>query len=325
MEYLKKSVINKNKTDFINLYDKKVLKIGSYERSVIMKKINMIRLRHNLYNKLVNNKDINESYLCSFMDNNIKIDNVLLMLIKINNINNCYLINYNNIKDIKIYKVILKINNSLFINDSIFSGIITYNNRFHTLYLDNIIVLNGDLKFKMKLSNKLLTLHSILKDYYEYDSFQNPFYITIRSFWPLNHLDYVNKTGKIFFYPDDSYNRIYVHDYKVGEKNKIISNFNYKRNSQYFKNIHEILYFSIVDNKTNKINKYEDKEIEYKVIKDDKLSDIYKLYKDEEFIDILDVYSIDNSQKLNDKFKDSTELKLKCEYNKDRKSWICKL
>lgn len=289
MEYLKKNIIKKNKIEKIELYGKKTIKVNDIERSLVLQKISYINLKHNYLYNLNNEDDIDETYLCTFLNNNINIDHVLLILIKINNVNNTFLVNYNDLNDLKIYKLLLKLNNKLFYKDSIFSGIITTNNRYYTLYLDNIQVLNGNLQNKTKLSEKLLMIHNILKNDYTYDSFQNPFYITLRSFFPLNHIEYIKKNGKIYFYPDNHYNKIFIHNHIYKEE----------------KEIPDI------------------KKCIFNVIKDPNISDVYKLYMDNKFINILDVYSKENSKTLFDLFeKQGNNLELACTWNIKRNSWV---
>jgi hypothetical protein len=286
MEYLKKSVLKND--NYIDLYNKKVLKVNEYEKNILSKLINKIRLYHERYYELNNIRNINESYLCSRIENNISYEKVLLVFTKIWKTNTCFLINYDNLRDLKYYKIYLKVDNSLFFDTTILSGITYSNNRFHTLYLDNIHMINGKLKNKMRLGEKLISLNKILREKYEYDPFKNPFPIKLRGFFTLNHLEFIKNDCKLFFYPDNTYDKIFTFDYKYkNEKSK------------------------------ETIIKYK-----YLVKKDKELSDVYKLYKDNKFINILDVFNLDNSEKLKELFNNKEELELECEYNPKRESWV---
>lgn len=281
-------------TKLVSIFNKKLEKIN--ENRNIINKIKDIN-RRNIFTKINDFSKIHKNHLVTIKYKDTL--NVKLLFTNIKNektkesVNKIFCI----VNDTDVYNILLKVDNRLFNNDTILSGIVRKKNNSYILYIDDIIVYNGRF-YKNHLGVKLMEINNILKNKYTYDPYMNPFYITIRPFFTIDNLlslEYSTEDNiDVLFYNDNcNDNNIYIMNVT---KNKKIE---------------------------NNLNEEESKETEiFKVIKEENVSEVYKLYSiyDNKFVDLLDIFSYQNS-----KFVEKENINgkmIECKWNNTRKSWI---
>lgn len=215
----------------------------------------------------------------------------LLFFRRIKNRNVCFLVDYTNIQDLKVYETFLKTDRSLYNKlGTIISGDLVFNNKGKWIYyIDNIHFYCGEPVYFKSLVNKIFIIGKFLKYQYKYDVFFNPFHIQLRSFFTLDHIELIETNTTLLFYPDDTRMDILVYEHTI----------------------------NIVDT-TVSINKDDRK---FLIVKGDK-PDIYKMFENDEFFNIINVKTLKMNLDLKKLFKDKNEQTLDCKYDEITKSWV---
>ena len=127
-----------------------------------------------------------------------------------------------------IYDLQLNVNNRIFRGDTVFSILISDNGRFKKIYIKDLLVKNGNLTRGSRLQDRLYDINNFFKNDYNYDPFMNPCYMTIFPYFTLNNLEFLNESGMLYFYPDNSRNNTYSYKYTHEEEEKTLEEYGNK-------------------------------------------------------------------------------------------------
>lgn len=202
-----------------------------------------------------------------------------------------FLIDIQDIRSPKVYLLNLRFDHKLYRDfGTLFHTELVYNTKDCWVLLLGDILFNSGVPVAHKsLPEKLSMMSDILKRQYTRDDFMNPFYIQLKSFFPYNHLENVNKTTTLQFYPDNPRRYIMEVEFVIEEE---------------------------------KDEEYPDKE--YKIVSVEDTPDVYKIYDEDTFVDVISVKTLKESTKLREIFKGVTETTRECTYNKETGEWNLK-
>lgn len=268
--------------NYISFCHNGVMKVSDKINTEVLNKLKKINLHNRTYKKCTNISEIDETYLITNDISNSK--KYLLFLTNVFNTNYTFFIDISDFYNFKCYMLNLRFDSKLYHDyGTLFEGDLVYNEKKCWLYLISNIYyhINKDTS-NFAFGLKLQIISNILKSSYTYDDFMNPFFIQMRSFYLLNHLELIDKDTKLLFFSDNPFKSILILDLKIEEE---------------------------VSNTVEK---------EY-MIRKGKYPDIYKMYDNEKFINILSIKKLSDSKKMNKMFEHVTEIKLKCYY--ENNSW----
>lgn len=260
---------------YISFCHNGVMTVPDQIKTEVLNRLKKINLHNRTYKKCTDLNEIDETYLIT---NELdKSKRHLLFLVNMFNTNYTIFIDISDFYDFKCYSLNLRFDSKLYHDcGTLFEGDLVYNEKKCWLFLISNIYYH----ISKNVSNyafglKLQIISGILKSSYTYDDFMNPFFIQLRSFYLLNHLELVDKDTKLLFFSDNPHKSILILDLKMDE------------------------------NTTEKHDK------EYTVRKG-KYPDLYKMYDDDKFVSILSIKKLSDSKKMTEMFKDKTEHIVKC-------------
>lgn len=216
--------------------------------------------------------------------------NFLLFLTRINNKNYNIFIHIQN-NQYYFYSVKFRFDSQLY-NGTLFTGELCINEKKCWFFnINDLLYHSGNYTQQYPMSNKLKLISNILKDQYEYDEIMNVCHLKIKSYFLLNHLQFIKKNCKIIFISDNYNENNYYLDINVDKKNK--------------EELKDGMIKKFIIKKTNKI-------------------DVYKLHDMEtkEYDSVACINSLNLSLYLRRKFKELDEFEIKNKYSEYFKSWI---
>ena len=273
---------------FINFCTKKCIELPNEIKNIIHNNlIHNYRFQQKNISEL-NLSNINSNYLLT-IDNPNKY-NFLLFLTTINNKKYSVFI-YNNRGVLHFFSVKFRFNDELY-NGTLFKGELIKNETDCWIYyISDLIYYKNTYFYENKLSYKLKTIASVLKNEYVFDDFMNVCHLQIKSYFLFNHLEFIKNNCKLLFIPEQYNNNIYYCDLEFPKKKTILINDN--------------------DEKTFKIKKTD-------------VIDVYELYdiNTGRFDSIACVSKLSTSLFLRENFKNKNEFIIKTLYSTYFKSWV---
>ena len=236
----------------------------------------------NDYTLLKQPKLLNEKYLVSMETQNSH--KFMLILITIKNKKYTLLLTGETI-----YSVSFRFSDELY-NGTIFNGEITKNEKdCWIFYINDIFYHKGQYIQGLQLQKKLSLINDILKNDYVFDDVLNTCHIQIKSFFLLNHLNFIKKSAKLLFVPD------------------------YSNMPHYFLNID--VEIKEPENPVNQIKQF--------ITRKTDTIDVYKLYDIETkiFMNIACISKMDTSLFMKEQFKNNREQILQYKYNTYFNAW----
>lgn len=268
-------------TDFC---DSKVLVPDQKLYNLIFKKFSNINLYNQNIKKCTDLNEIDETYLVTE-----KIDEGKEYFLFLTNVNrNTYsvILNTDDFNTYNMYIIHLRFDIELYKQNTLFKGTLAYNTKSCWMFYITDILNMGKRNININLKEKINLISDILKNGYVYDDFMNVFYIQLKPFYLLNHLDSLEENKTLMFYPNDT------------RKSILILKIYMEKEKEY-------------------------KSGEYMVVQGDE-PDIYKIYDldTNKFINILTVKKLKDSKYLNGLFETNKQQKLFVEYK--NKQWYLK-
>jgi hypothetical protein len=216
--------------------------------------------------------------------------NFLLFLTKINGKNYSVFI-YNKCGRLLFFSVKLSFSEELY-SGTLLNGELVKKNKINTwfFYLTDLIYYMGKFQHSNILSNKIQIMGDILKEKYEYDECMNPCHIKIKSYFLINHLQFIKTDCQLLF---------------VSEYNE------------------PSLFLDIVIPKREQEKIEDGKEKKFIIKKTDNI-DVYELYdiKTNKFNSIACVNKLKTSMKLREEFKTKDSFYIQAKYSEYFSNWI---
>jgi hypothetical protein len=225
-------------------------------------------------------------YLMTTKENN----NLYLFLITINNIK--YSVFYNE-KQNEFYSVKMRFHRTLYSGTLIKGNIIKNKKDCWIYYLSDIFYYKGSHTNRSKLSQRIKMLAGLIKNEYVFDDFMNPCHLQLKSYFLLNHVDFIKNNNEFLFIPE--YNNMLTFYIKINNKIEIME--------------------QIGGSQNNKI---------FKIINTD-IPDVYELYENNKFHSIACVAKFKTSKMLKSLFKNrelNKDIFVECEYSQNFNSWV---
>lgn len=275
------------KLEYVDFCKSKVILPSESLKKEIIDKVRNINLTSRLIKRLERIEDINETYLITDYIRTTR--TLFLLLTFIDKKRYTIIIDNTNPMEKEYYLTNLRFNSKLYngFGTLLYGELVYEENKKWLYYLTDIYNHQGKRTIFMSMRQKIDLITDLLKYDYMYDDYLNPFYIQIKPFYLLNHLEAMEEDRSLLFYPDNSNLPVLSLDLKM---------------------------------EVNEEEKKEDKL--YTVIKGE-YPDIYKVYDQDTFIDILCVKKLSYSLKLRELFENCTTKQLECYYQNKR--WHCKL
>lgn len=242
---------------------------------------------HEKHHDLQLTHNINFSdYLITTKDENV----LYLLLITINNIK--YSLFYNNTLT-EFYSVKIRFHKSLYNGTLIRGNIFKNKSECWIFYLSDIYFYKSSYINKNKLSNRIKILANIIKNEYVFDDFMNSCHLQLKSYFLLNHLEFINKENEFLFIPE--YNNMKTYYIKIGREIKK--------------------------------EKQLDDGLKYRSFKiiNTNIPDVYELFDNKKFHSIACVAKFATSTMLKSLFKNNElnkDIIVKCEYSKNFNAWV---
>lgn len=279
---------NKIQDDKFNAFcSKKSIELNEFERRELFSQLTTrFQFQHK---QVLPYQGLNHSHYLITINNKNKY-NFLLFLTKINGKNYTIFV-YNKGGQLVFFSVKLSFAEELY-NGTLLQGELVKKNKINTwfFYLTDLIYYMGQFQHTNSFSNKLQIMGDMLKEKYEYDECMNPCHIKIKSYFLINHLQFIKSDCQLLFVSEYTEPSLFLDVVVPKKEQEVIKDGEEK---------------DFIIKKTDKIDVYE-------------LHDI----KTNKFDSIACVNKFKTSMKLREEFKTKDSFKIQARYSEYFTNWV---